>query len=598
MANTNIELVGLDFNTIKSNFKNYLRTNTQFKDVDFDASNIGVLIELLAYNTYLNGFYTNMVGSEMWLDSAQLRDSVVSHARELNYTPQSYNSATAQVTVDITPSSSVTSVVVPKYTSFSTTVDSNTYTFTTNEAYVLTQANNGTYSFSTTIYEGTVLDETFVVDNLQTNRAQRFVLSNDTVDTNSITVKVYENSGQTVYDYVRAHNLVGLTSTSLAYFVQAAENGQYEIVFGDDNFGRRPKNGATVLVSYRSTTGELPNGASVFISDQTIDGHANVVVTTVEAATGGAVAETTESIRFNAPRAFVTQGRAVTVGDYEVLLKSRFPEIQAVSVFGGEEADPPQYGKVFISTDLYNADGTSVSAQNRFLNYLRDKVALTITPVFIQPEFLHAEVITNVEYNITKTSKTTEDIKLDVLAAIAGYADTELNDFKTTLYYSRLTSAIDAADPSIIGNDTEIIAIKEWRPTAGVENSVLVTLGARLETETGQKLAAEEPHYGHTIYTTTFVSSGQLSMIVDDTLGNLLLAAVTASGIRIIKNVGTVDYTSGKVNISGVLVDSYNGDAYVKVFMKTLSKNIPAVRNTIITLNMDDVTVNVVGVNP
>lgn len=598
MANTSVELVGLDFNNLKDNLKNYLRNNTQFKDVDFEASNMSVLIDLLAYNTYLNGFYTNMLGSEMWLDSAQLRDSVVSHAKELNYTPRSYNSSTASVTVAITPTSSVSSVVIPKYTTFTSKVDSDTYTFSTNEPFVITGANNGVFTTTLSIYEGAVTNESFTFDSSSTSK--RYVLSNPTVDINSISVKILEDNNQNILSYARAVTMVGVTAASKVFFVQAAENGQYELVFGDNVFGRRPKDGAIIAVSYRASNGELPNGAASFVVDGAIDGHSNVSVTTVLTARGGAVAESLESIRFNAPRAYATSGRAVTASDYEIVLRNQFPEIQAISVYGGEEHDPPQFGTVFISTDLYDVDGTSTADQNRYIKYLKDRVALTVTPRFIQPEFIHIYVETDVTYDVTQTSKSTEDIRLSVLAAIDAFKQDKLDKFNTTLYYSDMVRAIDNSEASILGNDLSLIASKEWYPTLGQESSVTVRLGNALETETGLKLNRTEAHYAHTIYTSNFYSNGQLCKVVDDTLGNLLLAAVVSDGIDILKGgtpIGSVDYATGKVAINNLLVDSYEG-SYVNIFMKTKSKNISAVKNNIITISLDDVTINVTGVNP
>jgi len=595
MANTSIDLVGLDFNTLKSNFKTFLRNNTQFKDMDFEGSNINVLLDVLAYNTYLNGFYTNMVASEMFLDTAQLKDSVVSHSKELNYTPRSHTSSQASLRVSVVPTETVSTVVVPKYTSFSTRMGSEVYTFTTNDSTIATTLDGVTYTFDATVFEGVVTSETYVMDGSTT---QRFVLSNPTVDTSLLTVTVYEDNGQNQFSYTQAHTLIGVTATSQVFFVQAAENDQYEIVFGDGVFGRRPKTGATVLVQYRATNGELPNGATTFVSDGAIDGHTNVTVTTLTAAAGGSIAETIESIRFNAPRMFVAQDRAVTANDYEVLLKARFPEIQAVSVYGGEEHTPPQYGRVFISADVADADGAPLSSQQRFIEYIKDKTPLTIVPQFINPEFLHVEIVSNVQYDVTQTTKTTNDIKLAVLAAITEYNRTNLNDFNTTLYYSQLVRTIDAADTSIVGNDTTITAIKEYHPSFGNTESFTVDLGSELVTEEGLLLLQDESHYGHTITSTKFISENQQCIILDDGLGTLYLGATVGDRISLIKSIGTVNYTTGNLTINAINVSSLVEGTYVKIFMKTKSKNISARKNTLLLVDLNDVTINVTGVKP
>lgn len=595
MANTSIDLVGLDFNTLKSNLKTFLKNNTQFKDMDFEGSNINVLLDVLAYNTYLNGFYTNMVASEMFLDTAQLKDSVVSHSKELNYTPRSHTAAQVSLRVNVVPTDVVSSVVVPKYTSFSTRMGGDVYTFTTNDSTIATTTDGITYTFDAIAYEGVVTSETYVVDGTS---SQRFVISNPTVDTSLITVTVYEDNGQNQYTYTQARSLLGVTAQTQVFFVQAAENDQFEIVFGDGVFGRRPKTGATVLVQYRSTNGELPNGATTFVSDGAIDGHTNVTVTSLTSAAGGAIAETVESIRFNAPRTFVAQDRAVTANDYEVLLKARFPEIQAVSVYGGEDHTPPQYGRVFISADVADADGAPVSSQQRFIDYIKDKTPLTIVPQFINPEFLHVEIVANVQYDVTQTTKTTNDIKLAVLAAITEYNRTYLNDFNTTLYYSKLIRAIDASDTSIVGNDTTVTAIKEYHPDFGNTESFVIELGSELVREEGKLLVQDESHFGHAVTSTKFVSENQQCILLDDGLGSMYLGATVGDRISLIKSIGTVNYTTGTITVNSLNVSRLVEGSYVKIFMKTLSKNITARRNVLLLIDVNDVTVNVTGIKP
>ena len=291
-------------------------------------------------------------------------------------------------------------------------------------------------------------------------------MSNPTVDTSSLDVVVYEDGGQTALTYTFASQLYNLTSDSRIFFVQAAQNQQYEILFGDDVFGRRPKDGSTVVVRYRACSGELPNGARVFKEDGPIDGHTNVAITTVTSASGGAVSETTESIRYNAPRSFQSQNRAVTASDYETLLKSQFSDIQAISVYGGEEASPPQYGKVFVSVDVANADGAPELRKQAYLNYIKDKTPLSTQVVFVDPTFLYVEVVSTVYFNTNITNKTTSDIETSAKAAISSFNQTNLSDFKTTLHYSNLVKAIDAADPSVVSNDTELTLIKRVVPVS------------------------------------------------------------------------------------------------------------------------------------
>lgn len=593
MANTSIDLVGLDFNSLKDNLKTFLKNNTQFKDLDYEGSNMSVLLDLLAYNTYLNGFYTNMVASEMFLDTAQLRDSIVSHAKELNYTPRSFTSAKSTITVDITPTSNVTSIAIPKYTTFTSRVGSNTYTFSTNEAYVVTASNTGAYSLTTDVYEGQVITETFTLN--ASNTAQRYVLSNKTIDTSSVIMTVYEDSGTTTLSYSKATTLVGVKNTSTVFFIQAAENQQYEVLFGDNTFGRRPKDGAIAVVKYRAASGELPNGAATFAVDGPIDGHTDIEVATVSVAAGGAVAESNESIRFNAPRSFQAQDRAVTTSDYETLLKNNFSDIQAISVFGGEEHDPPQYGRVYISVDVADADGAPESRKSAYLDFIKARSPLTIDVEFINPDFAYLQINTTVNYNVNVTTKTTADIKTAVQAAISSYNTTNLADFKTTMYYSALCKAIDAADGSIIGNDTVVTLVKRINPALDTDQSITVSTLNELATETGLKLASTEAHYGHTLTSSTFIYQGSVCVLVDDTLGNVYIAAQQGTTIQVLKKVGTLNYTTGKLQLTTFRISSYAGSA-IELKFKTLSKNISSSKNVILQIDVADVTVNVNGV--
>lgn len=596
MATNNLEVVGLDFNNIKTNFKTFLQNNTQFKDIDFDGSNISVLMDLLAYNTYLNAFYTNMVASEMFLDSAQLKESVISHAKELNYLPRSFRSAKATITVDVTPTSSVETVVIPKHTTFTTRVGSNTYSFSTPEAAVVTTANNGVYSATVDIYEGDLTTETFVVN--RANEQQRFTLSNATVDTNSLDVTVYEDNGTTSLTYTSTSSLFGVTNTSQVFFVQATSNQQYEIFFGDDTFGRRPKDGATVVVVYRSASGELPNGATTFVNDGSIDGHSAVEVSAVAGAAGGTVAETIESIRFNAPRNYQTQDRAVTSSDYVALLKSNFADIRAVSVYGGETVVPPKYGKVIVSVDTTTGDGASDARKTEYARFLEARKPVTVGVEFVDPEFTDVRVNSTVYYDINQTSKTAKDIEILVRAAISSYDETNLRDYNKTLYYSSLVGAITNSDSAILSNDTSLEVLRSFTPTINLSQNHTIDTGLVLATEVGIPLEDAEAHYGHTIVSTPFTYLNTRSILVDDTLGNLYVGAYSVTNtLTITTPIGTVDYVNGIITIKELRVSAFEGSG-ITLTIRTASKDIPGLRNTILQINDSDTRVSVVGIRP
>lgn len=593
MANTNFNLVGLDFNSLKDNLKSFLKNNTQFKDLDYEGSNINILLDVLAYNTYLNGFYTNMVASEMFLDSAQLRDSVISHAKELNYIPRSFTSSKATITVDITPTSTVTSVLIPKYTTFTSRSGSNTYTFATSDAVVLNTSNSGVFSTTLDVYEGVIASETFVVN--LSNTSQRYALSNPTIDTSSLNVTLYEDNGATIMPYTRADQLLGVTDTTKAFFLQGAENQQYEIVFGDGVFGRKPKDGSSVVVKYRVSSGELSNGCYEFASDGSIDGHPNVQITTVTSSQGGSVAESIQDIKFNAPRLFQAQNRAVTESDYEVLLLNQFADIQAISAYGGETVSPPQFGKVFISVDVANADGAPESRKKAYYDYIIQKTPATIAVEFIDPQFLYTKVNTTVYYDVNNTIKSTADIETSAKAAISQYNNDSLGNFKKTLYFSRLAELIDASDSSILSNDTSLNLVYRLYPQTDVDITYRLQVNNELQTETGLRLSSEEKHYGHTLTSSVFTYLGSRCVLVDDTQGVVYIAAKQSNRIEVIKPIGSIDYINGTLLLVNFNISSYEGN-YIELIFQTKSKNIFGSKNVILAIDPIDVEVVVQGV--
>ena len=593
MANTNFNLVGLDFNSLKDNLKSFLKNNTQFKDLDYEGSNINVLLDVLAYNTYLNGFYTNMVASEMFLDSAQLRDSVVSHAKELNYIPRSFTSSKATITVAITPTSAVTSVLIPRYTTFTSRSGSNTYTFATSDAVVLNTSNGGAFSTALDVYEGIIASETFVVN--LSNTSQRYILSNPTIDISSLNVTLYEDNGATIVPYTRADQLLGVNDTTKAFFLQGAENQQYEIVFGDNVFGRKPKDGSSVVIKYRVSSGELSNGCYEFASDGSIDGHPNVQITTVTSSQGGSVAESIQDIKFNAPRLFQAQNRAVTESDYEVLLLNQFADIQAISAYGGETVSPPQFGKVFISVDVANADGAPESRKKAFYDYIIQKTPATIAVEFVDPQFFYVKVNTIVSYDVNNTIKSTADIETSAKAAISQYNNDSLGNFKKTLYFSKLSEMIDASESSIISNDTSLKLVYRLYPQTDVDTNYRVQINNELQTETGLRLSVGEKHYGHTLTSSVFTYEGSRCVLVDDTQGGVYIAAKQSDRIEVIKSIGSINYVSGILTLVNFNVSSYEGN-YIELMFQTRSKNIFGSKNAILAIDPIDVEVTVQGV--
>lgn len=591
-SNSSIVLTQLDFNEFKNSLKTYLKEQDEFKDYDFDGSNLSVLLDVLAYNTYQNAFYLNMVSNEMFLDSAKLRDSVISHAKELNYLPRSFTSATAKIQLRVTPTdSNKNSIVVPKGTSFISRVDDFSYTFNTNENLVVTNKVDGTFVSDTiTIYEGNYLNDTYVVNY---NNPLIYKISNKNVDISSVTVTILEDNGSVTQEYSRATSLFGHDENSKVFFLQAGIGDTYEVVFGDGVVGRKPKNNSIVIIEYRVSNGELPNGAYLFINSGRIDNEANVSIVTVSAAADGAVAEDLNSIKFNAPRAFTTQERAITAEDYQNLLKANFPEINAVTAYGGEDATPPQYGRIFVSVDLTDVDGLPKIKEDEYRRFLRSRSSVAMEPLFVTPDYTYLKVDSTVRYNINRTGLNPEDLRTYVIDAILNYASTNLNSFSKTFRYSKLVQAIDATDNSIISNETDINLVKYLTPDLGVPLNLTIDFKCALTQEI-PLLGDEHPLIDvHGVTSTPFTYTGIQNCVLEDN-GDGVIRIVTPTGAnhKKIVDVGTVDYDTGVIRLTNFTVQNYVGTS-LKIYAVPRSRDITAIQNVILNIIESDVNITI-----
>ena len=591
-ANSSIALTQLDFDSIKTSLKSYLTEQDEFKDYDFDGSNLSVLLDILAYNTYQNAFYLNMVGNEMFLDSAKLRDSVISHAKELNYLPRSFTSSKADIRLSITPTdTNKNSIVIPKGTGFISRVDDYSFTFTTTQNLVITNKINGVFVSDTiTVYEGNYLSDTYAV-----NYANPLVfkINNKNVDISSVAVTIIEDNGSVNIEYSRATSLFGYDENSTMFFLQPGINDLYEVVFGDGVVGRKPKNNAIVIIEYRTSNGELPNGAFRFINSGRIDNEANVAITTLKAAADGAVAEDLNSIKFNAPRAFTTQERAVTSEDYENLLKANFPEINAVTAYGGEDATPPQYGRIFVSVDLADVDGLPKIKEDEYRRFLRSRSSVAMEPIFISTDYTYLNVAGNVKYNINRTGLNPEDIRTYVIDTILTYASTNLNSFAKTFRYSKLVQAIDATDASIVSNEIDINLVKYITPNLNVPFNLTVDFKSPLIDKI-PLLGDEHPIVDvQAITSTSFTYTGIQNCVLEDN-GDGVMRIVTPVGINYKKivDVGTVDYNTGIVRLNNLIIQNYTGTS-LKIYAVPRTRDITAIQNVILNIIEPDVSITI-----
>ena len=397
---TKLDISQLDFDGIKDNLKTFLKQQDEFTDYDFEGSGMNILLDVLAYNTHYLGFNANMLANEMYLDSADQRSSVVSLAKQVGYTPSSASSSTAVIDVLVNNGSGA-SITMARGTKFTTTVDGTNYSFV-NNADVSISPVDGVYKFSNlTIYEGTYLNYKYTANTSDTD--QRFIIPNDNVDTTTLTVKVQESaSDSTTNTYTLAQGITGLDNTSKVYFLQEVENGRFEVYFGDGVLGKAIADGNIVILDYVTCNRDEPNGATTFALSGNVGGFTNVTITTVSNASNGDGPETINSIKYNAPRDYTSQDRAVTAEDYKVLVKSLYANAQSVQVYGGEDAATPDYGKVYISIKAKSGANLTEVTKASLVKSLKTFDVASVKPVIIDPEtnFINLTIATKLIDNV------------------------------------------------------------------------------------------------------------------------------------------------------------------------------------------------------
>lgn len=585
-----INLSELDIDLLEDSFIEWLKTQPIFRDFEFTGSNIKVLIDLLAKNTNANSFLLNMIASEAFLNSAQLRDSAVSKAKELNYTPRSWRSASATLNITITtPNAEPTVVVIPKGTAFTTRVDDQVFTFSTDETLsavvdsYIPASNAYQYVFEdVAIYEGTTITESFTVNTSIEN--QRFVLSNKNIDTDSITVTVVNSASDSANtEYTYAESLLNVDSTSTIYFVQATDGDKYEIEFGDGVLGSKPINGNIIQVEYRITSGPDANGAETFrLVSSAINGYTQYEIEVVDVARGGAEQESLQSIQYNAPKHYQTQGKAQAYQDFETILRRQFPEIRAINVYGGDEVVPPKFGKVIISIDLEDFDGVPTSKKEAIETFIAPKMVRPIRPEVINPDFSFIEITSDIQYSLNQTTKSVDDIKALVTDAITDYSDTNLDDFDCKFRFSKIETAIDAASSAITGSNLVTRLYKKLTPISG--------------TAWSGSLKFQNELIEGTVQSTPFVYNSINAFLVDDSVGGISIATTqNGNTVTLVRNIGTVDYVTGTIAISSLNVESYTSD-YIKLAVSTAYQDIVSSQNTILSIGTESITVNVTPV--
>lgn len=481
-ANSTMRISELDFNEIRTNLKDFLRSQSQFQDFDFEGSGMSVLIDLLAYNTHYMAYHLNMVGNEMFLDSAQLRESIISHAKLTNYIPTSRRGAGAKINIRVTPGNNedddIQSITLSRGTNFlSGPIDGVSYNFVTTNSNTVSKV-DGSFAFSNVaIRQGEYVSTNFLV--VPDNSKRQFIIPSSNVDSSSIQVSVQESSVNTYTEiYTLADDITEIQANSKVYFLEetAFANSTYMLYFGDNVLGKKPKDGNIVNITYLDTQGFVANKANVFTLVDDIDGFsANVIISTTQKSIGGAEKEDKETVRFRAPYAYTAQNRMVSKNDYQILLSKDYENIQSISVWGGEENDPVVYGKVFISLNPVENYFISLDEKERIKReIIANRSVLTVTPELVDPDYVYLLLTVNAEYNPNLTTLNATELSSLFQTAIYDFVADYLNRFNTTFRLSRLETLLNTADASVLGVDTSLYLQKRITITPNVSKTYTI----------------------------------------------------------------------------------------------------------------------------
>jgi hypothetical protein len=586
---TKLDISQLDFDGIKDNLKTFLSQQDEFVDYDFQGSGMNILLDVLAYNTHYLGYNANMLANEMYLDSADQRSSVVSLAKQVGYTPKSAVSSTATIDV-VVNNGSGSSITMSRGTKFTTTVDGTNYSFV-NNADVSISPIDGVYKFSNLdIYEGTYLNYKYTANTTDTD--QRFIIPNDNVDTTTLTVKVQESSSDsTTNTYTLATGITALDSTSKVYFLQEVENGRFEVYFGDGVLGEAIADGNIVILDYITCNRDESNGATSFTLSGTVGGFSNVTITTVGNAANGSGPESIKSIKYNAPRDYTSQDRAVTAEDYKVLVKSLYANAQSVQVYGGEDAAVPDYGKVYISIKAKSGSNLTEVTKVGLVQSLKSFAVASVTPVIIDPETTFITLETTFKYDSSLTTKDVSTLQTNVLNAVSNYNDDTLENFTGMFRYSAVGQVIDSADTSILSNITKVKMYKNITPT----------LSSGLKYTLSFNNAFFNPHSGHNSAAGGIVSSTGFKINDDSSTNEHFLDDDGAGNIRVYylsgttriytsSSFGTINYTTGEIILTSANITSISNvdgavSTVIRVTVTPDSNDIVPVRNQVLEID-------------
>ena len=599
-SSNKLNITDLDFDAIKSNLKEYLRAQEQFEDYDFEGSSMSILLDVLAYNTHYMGFYGNMLANEMFLDSAALRNSVVSHAKHLNVFPTSKRSAQAELDFSFSPTGNPDSLTILKNTRFNSSMDGTKYSFVTTSSVTVPRTPAGLYDITgVKITEGKILNKRYNVSGA--DLTQRFIIPNSEVDTNSIKVNIQKSSGDTsleTFTNGTSLDINVIKGSDKVFWVEEIEDQEYELIFGDGSVGKQLEDGNIIFIEYMVTSGSLANNCKEFTSIGTVAGldSGDYVITTSVVANGGSEIQSSKSLKLLAPKLYSAQKRACTKEDYKAILLEQRPDIESITVYGGEEADPVQYGKVFIAAKPSGNNTYSTSTKESIKSSILTKLNMvTIQPEMIDPVFFYVIIDTIVNYDPVKLLSDETTLATNINSSIQNYLQTNLEKFDQKFRYSKLVQGIDNTSNAIRNNKTSIKYRQRITPS-NLEAAQTFICNFNNEIEKGS-LVSE-----------SFVGTdGNTYSLIDDKLGKVK-AARTTDGVvdtpavyltqsDATQDQGVIDYTTGKVTLNSLTIVSIpTTDMFIRLTVtpETNNNDIIPLREQILTYDVNDLdTINV-----
>ena len=584
------QVANLDFENIKTQLKEYLRSQNDFTDYDFEGSALATLIDTLAYNTYYTAFNTNMVVNELFIDSATLRDNVVALAKQLGYRPKSATSPTAYISFTVTYTNATTDkeLTLKEGTGFISNYDNVIYNYVVTSD-VKAQVINDVATFvNVPIREGTVLSSTFIVNTA--SNSQRFILDNTSIDSNTVKVTVYPGGGTFNEPYLLADNILGVDGTSKVFFLDEIEDERYEILMGDGVLGKKLDNNTRIDVSYLTTSGPASNGVKAFVFSGVIENENGVSpnafttnITSTTPASGGEEIETTQKIKYTAPKAYGTQDRAVTAQDYEAIVRQVYPATSDIIIFGGEDQDPPQYGKVFISLKPTDASYLTSLTKSQIVADLKKYVVASIEPRIVDPSILFVEMSSKIYYNSGMTDQTPANIRDKVIGSVQSYLDTsDTEKFNGKFRYSKMVGVIDDSDVSINSNLTSITMRKDFYPQLNSTFYYEVCFQNTFDSD------CDDPVLSSTGFRVTEYPN--FDVYVEDRSGKIVLYRldnVTGEKIVLDSDVGDIDYVIGELKMYALtIIKGSFFDNRISLRIKPLLNDVKAMREVYLDVDV------------